>query len=149
MSMELIALIGIGVTVITIGIALATLILNTQRNLRSDMRAEFKVVRADMQAQREETKTEFKAMRADMQAQREETKADFKAQREETKTEFKAVRADMQAQRDETKTEFKAQREVIISLLERMAHLEGLLEGLREAITGRRVAEDAGQYDPR
>ena len=35
MSMELIALIGIGVTVITIGIALATLILNTQRNLRS------------------------------------------------------------------------------------------------------------------
>ena len=147
--MELIALIGIGVTVITIGIALATLILNAQRNLRSDMRAEFKVVRADMQAQREETKTEFKAMRADMQAQREETKADFKAQREETKTEFKAVRADMQAQRDETKTEFKAQREVIISLLERMAHLEGLLEGLREAITGRRVAEDAGQYDPR
>ena len=100
--MELIALIGIGVTVITIGVALATLILNTQRNLRADMRAEFKVVRADMQAQREETKAEF-----------------------------------------------KAQREVIISLLERMAHLEGLLEGLREAITGRRVAEDAGQYDPR
>ena len=129
--MELIALIGIGVTVITIGVALATLILTTQRNLRADMRAEFKVVRADMQAQREETK------------------AEFKAQREETKTEFKAVRADMQAQRDETKTGFKAQREVIISLLERMAHLEGLLEGLREAITGRRVAEDAGQYDPR
>ena len=128
--MELIALIGIGVTVITIGVALATLILNTQRNLRADMRAEFKFVRADMQTQREETKTEFKAVRADMQAQREETKAEFKAQREETKTEFKAVRADMQAQRDETKTEFKAQREVIISLLERMAHLEGLLESL-------------------
>ena len=120
MSMELIALIGIGVTVITIGVALATLILNTQRNLRADMRAEFKVVRADMQAQREETKTEFKAVRADMQAQREETKA-----------------------------EFKAQREVIISLLERMAHLEGLLEGLREAITGRRVAEEAGKYNTR
>ena len=102
MSMELITLIGIGV-------ALATLILTTQRNLR-----------ADMQAQRDETRAEFKAMRADTQAQREETK-----------------------------TEFKAQREIIISLLERMAHLEGLLEGLREAITGRRVAEDAGKYDPR
>ena len=102
MPMELITLIGIGV-------ALATLILNTQRNLR-----------ADMQAQRDETTAEFKAMRAEIQAQREETK-----------------------------TEFKAQREVIISLLERMAHLEGLLEGLREAITGRRVAEDAGKYDPR
>ena len=42
-------------------------------------------------------------------------------------------------------------------LRERMAHLEGLLEGLREAITiaGRRVAvaeavdEDPDQYDPR
>ena len=99
--MELIALIGIGV-------ALAALILNTQRNLRADMRV-----------QRDETRAEFKAVRADMQAQR-----------DETKTEFKAVRADMQAQREETKTEFKAQREAIISLLERMAHLEGLIEGL-------------------
>ena len=91
MSMELITLIGIGVT-------LATLILNTQRNLR-----------ADMQAQQNETRAEFKAVRAEMQSQ----------------------------------------REAIISLLERMAHLEGLLEGLREAITGRRVAEEAGKYDPR
>ena len=80
MSMELIALIGIGVTVISTGVALAALILNTQRNLR-----------ADMQALREE----------------------------------------------------------IVSLRERVAHLEGLLEGLREAITGRRVAEEAVQYDPR
>ena len=105
MSMELIALIGIGVTLITIGIALATLILNTQRNLRADMRA-----------QREETRAEFKAVRTEVQAQQ-----------EETRTEFKVVRAEVQAQREETKTEFKAQREVIISLLERMAHLEGLL----------------------
>ena len=127
MSMELIALIGIGVTVISIGVALATLILNTLRNLRADMRA-----------QREETRAEFKAGRVEMQAQREETQAEFKAMREE-----------IQAQREETKTEFKTQREAIISLLERMAHLEGLLEGLREAITGRRVAEDAGKYDPR
>ena len=47
------------------------------------------------------------------------------------------------------RAEMQSQREAIISLLERMAHLEGLLEGLREAIAGRRVAEDAGQYDPR
>ena len=84
MSMELIAIIGVGVT-------LAGLILNGQRY------------------QREEIKT-----------LREETQAGFKALREE-----------------------------IISLRERVAHLEGLLDGLREAITGRRVAEDAGRYDPR
>ena len=109
MSMELIALMGIGVTIISVGVALAALILTTQRNLRTDMQ-----VRQDG-----------------------------------TTAEFKAMRAEIQAQREETKTEFKAQREIIISLLARMAHLEGLLEGLREAITGRRVAEDAGKYDPR
>ena len=113
MSLELIALIGIGVTVISIGVALAALILITQRNLRAD-------IRADMRAQREETRAEFKAVRTEMQVQREETQAGFKALREE-----------------------------IISLRERVAHLEGLLEGLREAITGRRVAEEAGKYDPR
>ena len=84
--MELIALIGIGVTVISTGVALAALILNTQRN-----------------------------------------------QREEIKN-----------LREETQSGFKALRDEIISLRERVAHLEGLLEGLREAITGRRVAEDAG-----
>ena len=140
--MEFIALIGIGVTVISTGVALAALILNTQRNqreeiktLREDTQAGFKAVREEIQAQRGETKTEFKA-------QREEMKTEFKTQREETKTEFKT-------QREETKTEFKTQRETIISLLERMAHLEGLLEGLREVITGRRVAEEAGKYDTR
>ena len=79
-------------------------------------------------------------LRADMQAQREE----MQAQREEMQAEFKAVREEMQ-------TEFKAVREEIVSLRERMAHLEGLLEGLREAITGRHlaVAEDPNRYDPR
>ena len=109
MSMELFALMGIGMTIISVGVALAALILTTQRNLRTDMQA----------------------------------------QQDGTTAGLKAMRAEVQAQREETKTEFKAQREIIISLLERMAHLEGLLEGLREAITGRRVAEDAGKYDPR
>ena len=91
MSMELIAIIGVGVT-------LAGLILNGQRY------------------QREEIKT-----------LREETLAGFKALREQINN----------------------LREEINNLRERMAHLGGLLEGLREAITGRRVAEDAGRYDPR
>lgn len=37
-------------------------------------------------------------------------------------------------------------RKEINDLRERMARLEGLMEGLREAITGRRVAEDPGEY---
>ena len=49
----------------------------------------------------------------------------------------------------ELREEINDLREEINGLRERMARLEGLLEGLREAITGRRVAEDQGLYDPR
>ena len=80
MSTELIAISGLGVTIISVGIALAALILNGHHNLRK---------------------------------------------------------------------EIGELREEINGLRERMARLEGLLEGLREAITGRRVAEDQGQYGPR
>ncbi|MDE0284209.1 MAG: hypothetical protein OXN26_06610, partial [Gammaproteobacteria bacterium] len=57
----------------------------------------------------------------------------------EMQAESKAMRAEMQA-------EFKTTREAIGELRERMAHLEGLMEGLRDALTGRRVAEEPGEY---
>ena len=64
---------------------------------------------------------------------------------------FLSLRSEMRAQRDEMRAQSRdlreridAQghdlREQIGQLRERMAHLEGLLEGLREAITGKRVA---------
>ena len=40
----------------------------------------------------------------------------------------------------ELKGEIEALRVEVVMLRERMAHLEGLLEGLREAITNRRAA---------
>ncbi len=40
----------------------------------------------------------------------------------------------------ELKGEIETLRAEVVMLRERMAHLEGLLEGLREAITGRRAA---------
>ena len=58
----------------------------------------------------------------------------------------RSQRADIKDLRTESQAEFKATREEIGGLRERMAHLEGLIEGLREAITGRRVAEDPGEY---
>ena len=61
----------------------------------------------------------------------------------------KGLHREMQRQREETQAEFKSLREGIGELRERMAHLEGLLEGLREAITGRRVAETPANYDTR
>ena len=60
---------------------------------------------------------------------------------------FVAIGASFRSLRDEMRIQGKALRERIDArgkeishLRERMAHLEGLLEGLREAITGRRVA---------
>ena len=68
--------------------------------------------------------------------------------------EMRGQREELQAHRQENQTEFKAVREEIGGLRERMAHVEGLLEGLlREAFIGRRaapaeaVAEDPGPYD--
>ena len=62
-------------------------------------------------------------------------------------TSFRSLRVEMRAQRDETRdlrncidAQGKELGEQIGQLRERMAHLEGLLEGLREAITGKRVA---------
>ena len=86
-------------------------------------------LRSEMQTQRAETRAEFQAVRDDMQTQRADTQA-----------EFHAVRTEMQAQRKD-----------INGLLGRMAHLEGLLEGLREAIAGRSVAaaENPAQHEQR
>ena len=89
-------------------------------------------------------------LRREMRGQREE----LQAHRKETQAEFKAVREEMQAHREENQAEFKTVREEIGGLRERMAHVEGLLEGLlREAFIGRRaapaeaVAEVPGPYD--
>ena len=60
MSMEFIALIGIGVTVISTGVALAALILNTQRNQREEIKN-----------LREETQAGFKALREEFISLRE------------------------------------------------------------------------------
>ena len=131
MSMELIAIISLGLTVITVGIMLAGLILNGQRTQQK----EIKTVQDKMTKHQDETRSEFKVVRAEIQGLR-----------TETQSEFKTVRAEIQGLRTETQSEFKTVREVMGGLRERMAHLEGLIEGLREAITGRRVAEDPGEY---
>ena len=53
---------------------------------------------------------------------------------------FRTLRDEMRTQGNDLRKRIDAQSEQMGLLRERMAHLEGLLEGLREAITGKRVA---------
>lgn len=71
---------------------------------------------------------------------------ELQKQREETQAEFKAVGEEMQVKFNLVRKEINDLREEVSKLRERMAHLEGLLDGLCEAITGRRVAEEPGEY---
>lgn len=70
--------------------------------------------------------------------------ASFRSLRGEMRTEMRDLRGRIDAQGEDLRQRIDAQghdlREQIGQLRERMAHLEGLLEGLREAITGKRVA---------
>ena len=59
MSNELIAIIGVGVT-------LAGLILYSHHNLRADMQLQREEIRAEFKAWRSEMKAEFKAWRSEM-----------------------------------------------------------------------------------
>lgn len=88
--------------------------------------------------------TSHRQTRTDVKSFRDELRADMK-------TSLDAIRADMKAEHDALRTEFKADisaldrkigdvRDELGGLRERMAKLEGLLEGLREAIAGRQVA---------
>ena len=63
----------------------------------------------------------------------------FRSLRDEMRTQIKDLRQRVDAQGDDLRQRIDAQSEQMGQLRERMAHLEGLLEGLREAIT-RRVA---------
>ena len=107
MSVELISVL---IAVVAVGATLAGLILSGQR-----------AIRAELAAQRQE-------FSAELAAQRQEFSAELAAQRREFNERFTALEQHITAQ-------ITALEQHIAELRERMAHLEGLLDGLREAIT--------------
>lgn len=77
--------------------------------------------------------TAFRSLRVEMRDQRVEMRAQGRDLRERLDAQGEDLRNRIAAQSKEL-------GEQIGQLRERMAHLEGLLEGLREAITGKRAA---------
>ena len=65
---------------------------------------------------------------------------EMRIQRAEIRAQGKDLRERIDAQGEDLRKRIDAQGEQMGLLRERMAHLEGLLEGLREAIAGKRVA---------
>ena len=75
----------------------------------------------------------FAWLRADLVGMRKELRAEIASQ-------GKTLRGEMTEQGKTLRTEIALLAQEVGRLRERMAHMEGLLEGLREAISGKQVA---------
>ena len=104
-------LICVLIAVVAVGGTLAGLILTSQRAIRAELTEQ----RRELAAQRQDFSTELAAQRRDLSAE-------------------------LAAQRQYFDERFTALEQHIAELRERMAHLEGLLDGLREAIAIRQGA---------
>ena len=124
-------------TVVGAAIAILVAIATAFRSLRSEMRL-FRGhmdERIDAQGRelRERIDAQGRELRERIDAQGEDLRARIDAQGED-------LRARIDAQGERIDAQGKETGEQIGQLRERMARLEGLLEGLREAVTGKRAA---------
>ena len=105
---ELLSIIG---SIFATGVALAGVMIVGNANLHTELRGEMEALRV--------------GMHADMQELRRETRTEMQALRTEVRSDITEVRGDIRA------------LEVRLAAVERrQARTEGLLEGLRDAITG-------------
>ena len=78
--------------------------------------------------------------RADLAAAEQRTRADLAAVEKRSEARFAELKNDLTAQQQDLAADVKALGGRMHTLEVQMAKLEGLLEGLREAITGKRAA---------
>ena len=107
---ELLSIIG---TIVAVGIALGAVVIESNANLHSELRTE-------MQDLRTEVSTEMQTLRT------------------EVRTDIADVRTEMQTLRTEVRADIRALEQRLAGVERRQARTEGLLEGLRDAITARR-----------
>ena len=139
---------GTAWTVIGTGITILIAIGAAFRNLRSEMRLFREHVDRRIDAQGERITTQGDQLRERIDAQGDQLRERIDAQGEQLRERIDAqgdqLRERIDAQGDQLRERIDAQgketSEQIGQLRERMARLEGLLEGLREAMTGKRAA---------
>ena len=116
-------------TVAGAAIALAAVNIGLFARLRADVR---------------ELRGEVREFRGELGELRTQTAAKFEEARTQTAAKFEEARTQTAAKFEEARTQtaeqFGETNAQLGQLRERMAHLEGLLDGLREAVAGRRAA---------
>ena len=111
LSQETIAIIGVGIATIALGLSVAESLRDEMRADRAEARADREALRAEARADREEARTDRDAIRAEARADREEARADRDA-----------IRAEARADREQ----FERQ---ILRLIQGQGILFGLIEG--------------------
>ena len=105
-------------SMVAVGITLGAVVIGSVGNLR-----------AEMQTLRTEVRTDITDVRTEMQSLRAE------------------VSTEMQALRTEVRTDIRALEHRLVAVERRQARTEGLLEGLRDAITAQRGQEPSAQKE--
>ena len=113
---ELLSIIG---TILAVGIALGTVMITSDANLRTEMQTLRTEVNTEMQTLRTEVNTEMQTLRT------------------EVSTEMQALRTEVRTDIADVRTDIRALEQRLAAVERRQARTEGLLEGLRDAITAR------------
>ena len=126
------------ITILTVGLALAGIILVNQGEMRAEARADRAEARATLEAMGAEARADRARIEVSMNQMRAEELAARKEMRAEGQAARKEIRAEGQAARKEMRAEGRAYREAfakqIAEILERQGSLNGLVEGLRNPI---------------
>ena len=134
MSPELIAILTIGVTLAGGQLAAVLWLVARMDERFGRMDERFDQLRADVQKEIGGLRAE---MQAAVQALRDEMQADMQALRDEIQAGMQALRTELKADMQQVRAEIRAVETRVASVEQGQARLEGLVDGLREAITGR------------
>ena len=130
---ELLSIIG---TILVVGIALGTVMITSNATLRTEV-----------QTLRTEVRADITDVRTEMQTLRAEVNTEMQALRAEVNTEMQALRTEVRTDIADVRTDIRALEHRLAAVEQRQARTEGLLEGLRDAITARRDEPPPAQQE--
>ena len=121
---ELLSIIG---SMVAVGITLGAVVIGSIADLR-----------AEMQTLRTDVRTDITDVRTEMQSLRAEVNTEMQALRTEVNIEMQTLRTEVRTDIAYVRTDIRALEHRLVAVERRQARTEGLLEGLRDAITAQR-----------